>query len=201
MCKWNQQPFLLTFSILAITALLASCSPFSSFGAGTSPEASPTPTELAGGIAAATPESNNPCANVGGSLEMQLLIGPSEAVGLSPYTFATIPFQVIQEGNLYLVEGSGPVEYYEDILTADWGSFAVTFEGETTVTGECVAADGTGSISVLIEMIGQQTVVVTVEGVEHTYPWEGSPTVEASFPLTEGAEVNGEGWSLILHLN
>ena len=50
-------------------------------------------------------------------------------------------------------------------------------------------------------MTGQQTVVVTVEGVEYTYPWEGSPTIEVSLPLVEGAEVSGEGWTLILHLN
>ena len=71
----------------------------------------------------------------------------------------------------------------------------------TSVTGECAAVDGSGTLNVLVEMTGQQTVVVTVEGVEYTYPWEGSPNVEASFPLAEGAEVSGEGWALILHLN
>jgi len=179
---------------------LVSCSQLSSLGAGTSSEATPTPTDIAGGIVE-TSESDNPCANLSGTLELQLLIAPSEAVGLTPYTFATIPFQVIQEGNVYLVEGSGAVDYYEDILTADWGSFAVTFDGVTSVTGECAAVDGSGTLNVLVEMTGQQTVVVTVEGVEYTYPWEGSPNVEASFPLAEGAEVSGEGWALILHLN
>ena len=132
---------------------------------------------------------------------MQLLIGPSEAVGLTPYTFANIPFQVVNVDSSYLVEGGGPVEYYEDILTADWGSFAVVFEGDTTVSGECIASDGDGTLNVMVEMAGQQTVVVTVDAMEYTYPWEGSPTVEASFPLTDGAQVGGEGWALTLHLN
>ena len=191
---------LILLSIIAMVITLVSCSQLSSLGSGTSSQATPTPTDIAGGIGD-TSESNNPCANLSGRLELQLLIGPSESVGLSPYTFATIPFQVVQEGNAYLVEGSGAVDYYEDILTADWGSFAVTFDGVTSITGDCVETDGLGILSVLVEMTGQQTVVVTVEGVEYTYPWEGSPTVEASFPLTEGAEFSGEGWTLILHLN
>jgi hypothetical protein len=44
-------------------------------------------------------------------------------------------------------------------------------------------------------------VVVAVEGMEYSYPWEGSPNVSASFPLVEGAEASGEGWTLTLHLN
>ena len=199
MRKWKRR---LTFSLICILMASATlgCSQLSSLGAGTSAQATPTPTDIAGGILV-TAESSNLCANLSGTLELQLLIGPSESVGLSPYTFATIPFQVVQEGNAYLVEGSGAVDYYEDILTADWGSFAVTFDGVTSVTGDCVETDGLGILSVLVEMTGQQTVVVTVEGVEYTYPWEGSPTIEVSLPLVEGAEVSGEGWTLILHLN
>ncbi len=192
---------LVLLSIILLAATTLSCSLLSSLGAGTSSEATPTPTEFVGGGVVPPSNPSEPCKDLSGTLELQLLIGPSEAVGLSPYTFATIPFQVIQEGNAYLVEGSGAVDYYEDILTADWGSFAVTFDGVTSVTGDCVAADGTGTLNVLIEMTGQQMVVVTVEGLEYSYPWEGSPQVEAIFPLTDGAQVSGEGWALILHLN
>lgn len=200
MVKKNKRLALLMVVIL-MAATTLSCSLLSSPGAGTTSEVTPTPTDFVGSGVATPTDPNDPCANLSGTLELQLLIGPSEAVGLSPYTFATIPFQVVQEGNAYLVTGSGAVDYYEDILTADWGSFAVTFDGVTSVTGDCVSSDETGTLNVLIEMTGQQMIVVTVEGVEYSYPWEGSPQVEATFPLMDGAQVSGEGWLLILHLD
>ncbi len=86
-------------------------------------------------------------------------------------------------------------------LTADWGSFSVQFEGETTVSGECTSAVDSGQLNFLVEMAGEQTVVIVAGGMETTYPWVGTPQVEASFPLQDGAEVLGEGWSLSLHLN
>jgi hypothetical protein len=64
----------------------------------------------------------------------------------------------------------------------------------------CLETNNGATLDVLIEMNGQQTVVVVVEGAETTYPWEGSPSISASFPLVDGAQVDGEGWSLILHL-
>lgn len=186
------------FTILMLVASLASCNALPSPGSTTG--ATPTPTDMAGGIVI-TQESSDPCENLNGTFELQLLIGPSEAVGLSPYTFAKIPFQVVKDSNSYLVEGGGAVEYYEDILTADWGSFAVTFDGVTSVSGECLSTGDEATLNTLIEMTGQQIVVVTVEGVEYTYPWEGSPQVEASFPLLDGAQVSGEGWALTLHIH
>lgn len=199
MCNWSRRySFLCIFLLLAITLL--GCSKPSPQETGAEPAATPTPTEFIGGVVVTPAEGQNLCEGLTGTLELQLLIGPSEAAGLSPYTFATIPFQVISEGNAYLVQGGGPVEYYEDILTADWGSFAVTFEGDTSVSGECVASEGDGTLAVSVEMAGQQNVVVTVDGMEYSYPWEGSPTVEATFPLIDGAQVGGEGWNLTLHL-
>jgi len=200
MCKYRKTAIPM---VLAITMLIFSglgCSLFSNLGFTSSADATPTPTEFIGGVIVTPAEGQNPCEGLTGTLELQFLIGPSEAAGLSPYTFATIPFQVISEGNAYLVQGGGPVEYYEDILTADWGSFAVTFEGDTSVSGECVASEGDGTLAVSVEMAGQQNVVVTVDGMEYSYPWEGSPTVEATFPLIDGAQVGGEGWNLTLHL-
>lgn len=200
MFKWNKTvvPIILVSSLFILPTL--SCSLLSNLGIAPT-EATPTPTEFAGG-AIITPENPaQPCKGLSGTIEMQLLVGPAEAVGLTPYTFADIPFQVIQEGNSYLVEGSGLIGYYEDVLTADWGSFSVTFDGVTSVTGDCQAAAGAGTLNVTVEMTGQQTVVVIVEGMEYTYPWEGSPTVSASFPLVDGAQVGGEGWTLTLHLN
>jgi hypothetical protein len=77
----------------------------------------------------------------------------------------------------------------------------VQFEGETAVSGTCVAVGETGTLNVFIEMDGQQTVIIVVEGTETTYPWTGTPSVTASFPIANGAEFGGEGWNLVLRIN
>jgi len=86
-------------------------------------------------------------------------------------------------------------------LEAEWGSFTVKFDGETTISGECVSKDAKGILSVLLEMDGSQTVEVVVEGVTSTFPWVGTPQLNTSFPIEDGAQVQGEGWVLVLHLN
>ena len=187
-------------TLVLVCLFTTSCNLLSSLGGGAA--TTPTPTTLpGGGVGQPTAEGVNPCEGLTGTLEMQLLIGPSEAVGLTPFAFAAIPFAVVTSGNVYLVEGNGPVEYYEDTLTAEWGSYTVQFEGETAVSGTCVADSGTGALNVYLEMDGQQTVIIVVEGTETTYPWTGTPTVTASFPIANGAEFGGEGWNLILHLD
>jgi hypothetical protein len=195
--KKSSKLIIVILAVMAFSGL--SCSLLSNLGASPPTDATPTPTEMPGGnVTPADPD--HPCAGVSGTLSLQLLIGPSEAVGLEPYTFADIPFQVALEGNSYLVEGGGPIEYYEDILVADWGSFSVTFDGVTAVSGICLETNNGATLDVLIEMNGQQTVVVVVEGAETTYPWEGSPSISASLPLVDGAQMAGEGWNLVLHL-
>jgi len=144
---------------------------------------------------------SNPCEGLSGTLELQLLIGPSEAVGLEPYTMAEIPFVVKTEGDVLLIKGGGPVQYYEDILEAEWGSFSVKFEGDTTISGECVSKDDIGMLNLNLEMDGSQMVEVVVEGVKTTFPWTGTPKLNTSFQIVDGAQQQGEGWVLILHLN
>ena len=163
--------------------------------------ATPTPTTLPAGDLEQPEEPQNLCEGLAGTLELQLLVGPSEAVGLTPFTFAAIPFTTISEGEVYLVQGNGPTEYYEDVLEAEWGSYTVQFDGETTVSGTCVADDTSGTLNVYVQMEGEQMVVIVVEGVEHTYPWVGTPSITASFPIVDGALVEGEGWQLILNIN
>lgn len=164
--------------------------------------ATPTPTTMPGGGGVTqTEEPQNPCDGLSGTLELQLLVGPSEAVGLTPYTFAIIPFVVVSEGEVYLVEGNGATEYFEEVLTADWGSYTVQFEGETTVSGTCVANEAVNALNVYLQMAGEQMVVVVVDGMESAYPWVGTPEVIASFPIMDGAQVGGEGWNLVLHLD
>ena len=163
--------------------------------------ATPTPT-LSGGAGILTPTvEQNSCEGLTGTLELQLLIGPSEAVGLEPTTTASIPFSVETVGESYLVSSSGPVDYYEDVYEAEWGSFTVTFEGETVISGECLSQDDRSQLNILLEMAGEQIVTIIVEGTETTFPWSGTPTINASFPLMDGAQAQGEGWQLILHLN
>ncbi|MEA3326347.1 MAG: hypothetical protein U9R53_03445 [Chloroflexota bacterium] len=188
------------WTAIALTCLMTlGCGLFSRFGFNTTSKATPTPTTINGG-GGVLPVSD-PCKDLSGTLELQLLIGPSDAVGLKPYTMAEIPFIVKHEGDAFLVEGGGPVQYYEDVLEAEWGSFTVKFEGDTTVSGECVSKDEKGVLNVNLVMNGSQTVEVIVEGVMTTFPWEGTPQLSTSFPIEDGAQQEGEGWVLILHLN
>jgi hypothetical protein len=185
--------------ILVIISTLG-CNLLSSLGIGDgASEATPTPTILPGGSAGQTGE--NPCEGLSGSIELQLLVGPSEAVGLEPYTMASVPFEVTMDGEVYLVEGSGQTAFYQDVLEAEWGTYSVQFDGEIRISGTCVGAEAPGTLNLYLEMDGEQTVVVVVEGQEMTYPWAGMPTLMASFPIRDGAQQSGEGWTLILHLN
>lgn len=185
--------------LILVGFLLLSCSLFS--GLGDVVTATPTPTTMGGGVVVTDQEPQNSCEGVSGTLELQLLVGPSDAVGLEPFTYANIPFTVVGEDGAYLVTGGGPVEYYEDVYEAEWGTYTVTFEGETTIEGECLSQDGSGQLDFILEMDGEQIIEVVVEGAVTTYPWTGTPQIEVSFPLEDGAQADGEGWSLILHLN
>jgi len=120
---------------------------------------------------------------------------------LEPTTAARIPFIVKPLGGNDIVSGNGPVEYYEDIYEAEWGSFSVTFEGETAISGECLSLDDQNELNIQVNMADKQTITIIVEGTETTFPWSGTPTIEASFPLVDGAQAQGEGWQLILHLD
>ncbi len=199
--RFQKSVWHLSLILLVMVFATISCSLFNGLGRTSASNPTPTPTEIDGAFVASESTQTNPCEGLAGTLELQLLVGPSEAVGLEPYTFAMIPFQVVKEGNAYLITAAGPVDYYEDVLTADWGSFSVQFEGETTVEGECITTGENGSLQVIVKMAGQQTVVIVIEGVETTYPWTGAPQIEVNLPVTDGAEVTGEGWLLTLHLD
>jgi len=178
------------------------CSIFSGLGNNDVVRATPTPTDSGGPIGVIEPTIvvNDPCKGLMGTLELQLLIGPSEAVGLEPYTFATIPFTVTVEEDDYLIEGGGPIDYYENILEAEWGSFSVIFDGEIITTGVC-DPENSGQLNFELEMIGEQIVEVVVDGSTTTFPWSGTPSINVSFPIENGAEKSGEGWILVLRIN
>lgn len=186
--------------ILSVCVSTMGCNLLSSLGIeGGAGGPTPTPTILPGG--GVEPPGENPCKGLSGSVDLQLLVGPSEAVGLEPYTMASIPFEVRKDGEVYLVEGGGQMTFYEDVLEAEWGSFSVQFDGDLQISGTCVGAEAPGTLNLYLEMEGEQTVVIVVDGNTMTYPWAGMPTLTASLPIRDGAEQSGEGWTLILQLN
>ena len=147
-----------------------------------------------------TPSVNH-CEGLKGYLELQILVGPAEAVGLEPVTVGEIPFSVVQGGDTYQVEGGGPLESFSDVLTAEWGTYTVTFEGDTSVSGDCISSDDTAILTLMVEMTGDQNVEIIYEGTQMNYPWSGTNQIETSLPVVDGAQQSGEGWIIILHLN
>ena len=190
--------WLLTWLLIPLT--LTACGLFGSTGNPTTQpaDATATPTTIAGGTAASPTPEENPCEGLSGSLEMQILVGPSDAVGLEPVAVGDLPFSVVTEGRPYLVEGGGNLNY-EDMLTAEWGTYTVTMDMLAEVSGECVP-DGQGSLDLNVTAQGEQLVEVEAEGFHGEYPWEGEQSLELAFPLVEGAQAQGEGWVFTLHL-
>jgi hypothetical protein len=110
-----------------------------------------------------------------------------------------VPFTVITSAPPYLVEGQGPISY-EATLTERWGTYTVTMDMETAVQGECSGEAGGEQLTLVLEMTGEQLVVVEAEGFQGEYPWAGTQTRDLAFPLEEGATAEGEGWAVVLHL-
>jgi hypothetical protein len=139
------------------------------------------------------------CEGLAGQLEIQVLVGPAEAVGLEPVAVGSVPFAVTSSEPPYLVQGQGPISY-EATLQQVWGTYAVTMELDTAVQGECSGQEGGEQLDLALEMAGEQLVVVKAEGFQGEYPWSGTQTRELTFPLEEGATAEGEGWVIVLHL-
>lgn len=158
----------------------------------------PTPTVAAVQLPTATPQPS-PCEGLSGELEIQVLVGPAEAVGLTPHSVGSIPFAVTTDQEPFQIEGSGGFTY-QDILSAEWGTYEVTMEMAGNISGTCQANETTGELAMTLEMVGSQLVVVTVEGSSQEYPWEGTLPFYLAFPLEDGASVEGEGYVIVLHL-
>jgi hypothetical protein len=131
---------------------------------------------------------------------MQILVGPSEAVGMEPVAVGDIPFSVVSEGEEYIVQGGGAISYQE-VLEREWGTYTVSFEMEGMLSGECSGDIGNEKLNVTAEMSGEQLVEVRAEGFQGDYPWSGSQEFNLSLPLEDGAVSEGEGWAFVLHLN
>lgn len=166
---------------------------------GQMPTDTPTPTPIAGGEVPPTKASENQCDGLGGTLELQVLVGPAEAVGLEPVAMGDIPFSVSSEGGVYLIEGGNSISY-EDVLASDWGTYTVNFSMEVELNGECTGEAGSEALNFSVVASGEQMVEVVVDGATYNYPWEGTHNFDLSFPLEDGATQEGEGWSFVLHL-
>ncbi len=168
---------------------------------GADPTSTPTPTPAPPVEGPDEPEPpTSPCAGLSGEIEMRILVGPADAVGLEPEAVGSIPFAVTTDEEPYLVQGAGPISF-ADILTEEWGTYEVTMNLQNTISGECVAGADGGQLVLLLEMSGDQLVVVTADGFAQQYPWAGTHAFELNFPLVEGSSIDGEGYSFVLHLN
>jgi hypothetical protein len=154
---------------------------------------------MAGPVVVTPAATASRCAGLAGTLELQLLVGPAEAVGLEPVAVGSIPFTVITDSVPYMVEGGGTITY-NDILVEVWGTYTVNFDADLTAQGDCSGAEGAEQLAMVVEMTGEQMIEVQAEGFQGQYPWSGTQTLDVTFPLVEGAQASGEGWVLVLHL-
>jgi hypothetical protein len=149
--------------------------------------------------ATSSPSVASRCQGLGGTLEVQVLVGPADAVGLEPVAVGEVPFMVTTQQAPYSVEGQAPIAY-EATLEEEWGTYAVNMDLEMAVSGECKGEAGSELLDLVLDMSGEQLVVVDAEGFHGEYPWSGAHTLNLSFPLQEGATAQGEGWVVVLHL-
>jgi len=165
--------------------------------------ATPTPTPTSPPPQSIPPTDTPPttkCSGLSGELEVRILVGPADIVGLKPVAVGTIPFSVTTSSEPYLVQGAGPISY-SDILVENWGTYGVTMDLQITIDGECLAGAGEEQLDLTVNMTGQQMVEVTAEGFHGEYPWSGKSSQALVFPLVDGAHASGEGWVFVLHLN
>jgi len=184
--------------ILSLTSLLffgcrSSTEPF------TDTVATPTPTEITG-VLLQPDEAINRCDGLTGSLEIQILVGPSEVVGMEPVAVGDIPFSVVAHEGDYFIEGSGSVNFDDQVFEADWGTYTVSFSADNEISGRCEPLDQGAILHMNVTMDGEQMVTVITEGFQMDYPWSGRQEITTSFPAEEGATQSGEGWRLVLYL-
>jgi len=169
----------------------------------TDPSATATPTQV--GDVVGSPlenETESPCRGLSGTLELEILVGPAEAVDLPPTSVGRIPFSVVEEGNTFLVEGEGSLDYYQEVLGEAWGTYTVTFEADSIITGTCENVDDEPMLNLILTLSGiSQNVVVVYDGIPHEFQWSGERADVITLPLIEGASQQGEGWVVILHLD
>lgn len=182
---------------LIVLVTLSSCS--SAPAASEDPTVTPTPTKAMQVVPPTITPTPSKCAGLAGELEVMVLVGPAEVVGLEPHSVGNIPFAVVTDEAPYLIQGGGGLEY-ADILTKEWGTYEVTMNLDFVITGDCDADGNSGELALAVEITGSQMVEVIAEGFQGKYPWEGTHPFDFTFPLEEGSSFAGEGYTFILHL-
>jgi hypothetical protein len=164
-------------------------------------EPTPTPTLAGQSENPATPEPpESPCAGLSGQIEVQVLVGPADAVGLEPLAVGVLPFSTVGTEEPFVIQGGGDISYAE-VLVEDWGTYEVTLDLHADIGGECAIGPEGPALQMAINMSGQQMVEVEADRFQGEYPWSGEVSLDLSFPVTDGATAQGEGWVLILHLD
>ena len=165
--------------------------------------ATPTPTPLSVIPELPTATVTQPptkCEGLNGHLEVSIQVGPAEVVGLEPVAVGQIPLIVSGTSDPYTVQGSGSIDF-ADTLIKEWGSYAVTLNMQAVIDGTCTGVAGAETLHLKVELSGDQLVVVTSDGFNAEYPWNGTHTFDLEFPVMDGAVVQGEGWAFTLHVN
>ena len=185
----------------ALILLMLACAPTSDSGIPTSPSQAPflaasptsTPTSPGAGLpdGTLTPTTSR-CEGSSGALEIQVLVGPSEVVGLEPLAVGEIPFSVGANAGVYPVSGNGVISY-ENTLEQAWGTYTVSFDMDVSMQGECAGASGSEMLDVMVVMSGEQLVEVRAEGFSEDYPWADTIELDLSSP---GRWSNGGGAGL-----
>jgi len=187
-----------TLAILSPVIFALACSLTSN--PGLTPTPTPTATITVPLLLTPTSELESRCKNLSGTLEMQVLVGPAETAGMEPFAVGEIPFSVQDEGGIYTVQGGGPISYQE-VLEEAWGTYTVSLDMDTTISGQCAGDAGSEQLHMNIEMSGDQLLEVRADGFSGDYPWSGTTLISLDFPMEEGNMQSGEGWAFLLHLN
>lgn len=145
-------------------------------------------------------EKKSRCEGLNGELEMKVLVGPADAAGMEPVAVGSIPFKVVKEEGDYIVQGEGDVSYDQTVGQV-WGSYSVSLDMQSTLEGSCTGPLGSETLNITVVSSGNQMVEVRADGFSGDYPWEGTRTLDLSFPLQENATAKGEGWEFVLHLS
>jgi hypothetical protein len=188
--------------ILGLVIFMTACSLTSnpSLAPTPNPTFTPTPTVRVPLVVTPSPKLESRCEDLSGTLEIQILVGPAEAVGLEPFAVGEIPFSVLTEGGTYRVQGGGPISYQE-VLAEEWGTYTVSLEMDTTIDGQCGGDTGSEALHMTIESTGEQMLEVRADGFSGDYPWSGTSMVNLTFPLEDGNTQTGEGRAFVLHLD
>ena len=166
------------------------------------PLATATPTQVGDVLGSSQEtETESPCRGLSGTLELEILVGSAESVELPPTSVGRIPFSVVEEGNTFLVEGEGSLDYYQEVLGEAWGTYTVTFEADSIITGICETTDDEPMLDLILTLSGiSLNAVVVYDGIPHEFQWSGERADVITLPLIEGASQQIEGLLVTLHL-